>query len=411
MGGPPWPPLNEQALHRRGAATGGPPIQGYRSTLILPTMIEASPIYAERGQADPASDLAMPLYRHQPRRGLSIPAITVLDANGQVIEEEQRRVFRYLAQRGRGADILFGVGTTGEWNRISNGERQRLIWIETDEVARINKEISQLELQPVEAWVGVTATTRSDTLANIECAIEARADAAVIAPLSINDLGDIVSFFQQEVSSLFDHRGRSLPIFLYDNADIAADPNVPHIRTRDVKRLSRLPFIFGLKVSAPRRVLGNYTKGAGHFKDKGEFGIYIGNAMLMFQVFKMEEGFVGRVREYWNRYLLHNELPVGVVSGPANCLPREWQRAWRACFAADERLMAAYGAAFTEFERACRFSENGKPAAKMIACLKHALKIDGVVESDRVAAGTPALTGEQKKVFAADYQRIKEGLR
>ena len=47
----------------------------------------------------------------------------------------------------------------------------------------------------------------------------------------------------------------------------------------------------------------------------------------------------------------------------------------------------------------------------MIACLKHALKIDGVIESDRVAAGTPALTGEQKKVFAADYQRIKEGLR
>jgi dihydrodipicolinate synthase/N-acetylneuraminate lyase len=144
-------------------------------------MIEASPIYAERGQADPASDPATPRYRYQPRRGLSIPAITVLDPNGRVIEEEQRRVFRYLAQQGRGADILFGVGTTGEWNRISNSERQRLIWIETDEVARINQGISQLELQPVEAWVGVTATTRSDTLANIECAIEARADAAVIA--------------------------------------------------------------------------------------------------------------------------------------------------------------------------------------------------------------------------------------
>jgi len=44
-----------------------------------------------------------------------------------LIEDEQRAVFRYLVQQGRGADILFGVGTTGEWNRISNGERQRLI--------------------------------------------------------------------------------------------------------------------------------------------------------------------------------------------------------------------------------------------------------------------------------------------
>jgi hypothetical protein len=107
-------------------------------------------------------------FRYQTRRGLSIPAITVLDAAGRVIEEEQRRVFRYLAQGGYGADILFGVGTTGEWNRISNHERQRLIWIETDEVTRINQEASKRELRPVEAWVGVTAATRAETLANLE---------------------------------------------------------------------------------------------------------------------------------------------------------------------------------------------------------------------------------------------------
>src|SRR5436853_1864218 len=352
-----------------------------------------------------------PYWQYVPRRGLSIPSITVLDSAGNVIEDQQRRVLRHLAQNGLGADIIFGVGTTGEWNRLANRERQRLIGIQSDEIDRLNTDIHQHKRRPIEAWAGVTAATRAETLANLECALDARADAAVIAPLSIGDVSNITEFFQRDVSSLFDRAGRFLPVFLYDNADIAVDPRAPHLHTRDVKRLSRLPFIFGVKVSASRRVLGNYTKGAGHFKDKGEFGIYVGNAMLMFQVFKMEDGLVGRVREYWNRYLLHNELPVGVVAGPANCLPREWQRAWRACFAADERLMAIYGAAFTEFERACRFSENGKPAVKIIACLKHALKIDGVIESDRVAAGTPALTGEQKKVFAADYQRIKEGLR
>src|SRR5207249_8858638 len=136
---------------------------------------------------------------------------------------------------------------------------------------------------------------------------------------------------------------------------------------------------------ALRRVLGNYTKGAAHFKDKGEFGVYVGNAMLMFQVFNLEHGLLGRVREYWNRYLLHNELPIGVVSGPANALPREWQRAWRACFAGDERLMTIYRRAFEQFSEACKFTGDGKQVKKSIACLKHALKLCGVIDSDLVA--------------------------
>ena len=357
-----------------------------------------------------ASETHRAVGRYQPRRGLSIPAITVVDSHGRVIEDEQRRVFRHLAQQGRGADILFGVGTTGEWNRISNSERQRLIWIETDEVGQINREVSMRETEPLEAWVGVTGATRSETLANIECALDARADATVIAPLSITDLVDVVSFFQQDVSDLFDHRGRWLPVFLYDNADIAANPRNSHLRTRDVKQLSRLPFIFGLKVSASRRVLGNYTKGAGHFNDKEEFGVYIGNAMLMFQVFDLERGLMGRMREYWNRYLLHNELPVGVVSGPANVLPREWQRAWRACYAGDERLMSTYKLAFEQFGSACHFSRGNRRVEKMIACLKHALKLDGVIASDLVAEGTQGLDEEERRMFADRYSRIKEHL-
>jgi len=366
--------------------------------------------YAERADDDTCNKAAAERWRYAPPRGLSIPSITVLDQSGCVIESEQRDVFRFIAQAGSGADIIFGIGTTGESSRIRNTERQRLIWIETDEIARINAQVSRRGLRPIEAWVGVTAATRSETLANLECAIDAGADAVVIAPLSIRDAGDIIDFFQREVSDLFDHRGRWLPVFLYDNADIAADPRVSHVRTRIVKRLSRLSFIFGMKVSASRRVLGNYTKGAGHYKDKGEFGIYVGNAMLMFQVFKLEDGFIGRAREYWNRYLLHNELPIGVVSGPANALPREWQRAWRACYAGDERLMPIYQSAFDRFGSSCHFPQSGKPADKTIACLKRALKLDGVISSDFVAEQTPALTDEEGRKFASHYQKIKDDL-
>jgi len=368
--------------------------------------MEKSSIYASNLSTAFAAQTRRSSYH--PRHGLSIPVITVLDENERVIEEDQRRLFRYVIQDGKGADIIFGCGTTGEWNRISNTERQRLIRIEIDEVARINRDLP--DTPPVEAWVGVTGSTRLETLDNVKCALAAGADAAVIAPLSIVDLRDVISFFQREVSDLFDHQGRWLPIFLYDNADIAVNPRIPHVRTRDVKRLSRLHFISGLKVSASRRVLGNYTKGVGHFKEKGEFGIYIGNAMLMFQVFDMEQGLSGRIREYWNRYLLHNELPIGVVSGPANALPREWQRAWRACYSGDERLMSIYKAAFEQFEKACRSSRGGKTVEKTIACVKHALTLDGVITSDRVASGTPALDAEEMREFAVNYEALKKDL-
>jgi dihydrodipicolinate synthase/N-acetylneuraminate lyase len=344
--------------------------------------------------------------KYEPRRGLSIPTVTVLDTDGRVIEEQQRRLFRHNAQQGFGADIIFGVGTTGEYNRISNSERQRLMLIEVDEIANINRENADNDKPAVEAWVGVTAESCDDTLANIECALDAGADAAVIAPLSIADATDIEDFFQRRISDLFDHKGKALPVFLYDNADIAFDPKLSHIRTRDVKKLSRLPFICGVKVSASRKVLGNYTKGALHFKDKGEFGIYIGNAMLMFQVFKLEDGFAGLVREYWNRYLLRNELPIGVVSGPANVLPREWQRAWRASFTGDERLMRIYKQAFEDFGAACRFGRS----EKMLASFKYALKLDGVIESDLVGIGTPALDDDERKAFAQKYAAIKNRL-
>jgi dihydrodipicolinate synthase/N-acetylneuraminate lyase len=285
-----------------------------------------------------------------------------------------------------------------------------LINIETDEVARINRRLSAVGARSIEAWVGVTASSRKETLANIECALEAGADALVIAPLSISNLPDVVAFFQRDVSDLFDRRGSTAPVFLYDNADIAVNPRVPHIHTRDVKRLSRLPFVCGIKVSASRRVLGNYTKGALHFKDKGAFGVYVGNAMLIFQLFHFDDGPLGLLREYWNRYLLHDELPIGVVSGPANLFPREWQRAWRACYAGNEQLIPIYEKSFAEFSHACVFGRGGKLVDKMIACLKYGLKLDGVIESDLVAEGTPALTATERTQFASAVLRIRRTL-
>lgn len=346
--------------------------------------------------------------RPRVRRGLSIPSITVLDADGRIIEAEQRKLFRYNVQEGKGADIIFGVGTTGEFNRISNHDRQRLIAILSEEVGKINRELSEHKPSAVEGWAGVTAETKNLTLENIECAIDNQSDAIVIAPLTIGDLEDVVAFFHREISDLFDRRGQYVPIFLYDNRDIAADPKRQHIRTVDVKRLSRLPFVFGIKVSASRRVLGNYMRGASHYNDQGEFAIYIGNALLIFDVFHLESSPWGLVKEYWNRFLMHDSLPIGVISGPANVLPREWKRAWHAAYTGDEGLMRVFKEIFKDFEKAQKYTDRGKPVEKAIACFKTALVLDGVISSDAVAKGTPGFAEAERRRFAESYHRIKE---
>jgi hypothetical protein len=47
----------------------------------------------------------------------------------------------------------------------------------------------------------------------------------------------------------------------------------------------------------------------------------------------------------------------------------------------------------------------------MQACLKHALKLEGVIESDLVAKGTPELSEGERRQFADRYFIIKEQLK
>ncbi|MGH9846647.1 MAG: dihydrodipicolinate synthase family protein [Blastocatellia bacterium] len=348
-----------------------------------------------------------------PRRGLNVPVVTILDDAGRVIEDQQRRVIRHVVQNGFGADVIFGIGTTGEWNRLEHRETLRAMEIEIDEVRRINSSISNLQSpipNPVEIWIGVNGHTRAEILANLDAAIQLGADAAVIAPLAIEDLAEneIVRFFQRDVTNLLESACRNIPIFLYDNADIAAPGHAPHIRTHIVKHLSRLPWVRGIKVSASRRVIGNYARAALHYKLPGEFGIYIGNAMLIFEMYRPSHSLLGRFREGWRDYLLHSTPPLGVVSGPGNVLPREWQKAWRVVWAGDDELADAYEAVCLRFENICLFEENGRPVVKMIACLKYALELDGVIASSLVGKGTLPLSGEQKKIFEENYRAMRE---
>jgi dihydrodipicolinate synthase/N-acetylneuraminate lyase len=342
----------------------------------------------------------------RPRPGLSVPVVTVLDAQGELDPEGQRALVRFVAQEGYGADIVFAAGTTGEWDRIDNDVRQRVVQICAEEVAKCNAALGGSD-RPIEAWAGITAHTREDTLANLDFAIAHGADAAVLAPLSIEGVEDPVRFVARDVADLLDARSRRIPVYLYDNADIAVDPRVPHIRTRQVKAMSRLDFVRGIKVSAPKKVLGNYTRAASGFSERGQFGIYVGNAMLIFDLFRPRSGWLGVFTEHWNRYRLRGGLPIGVVAGPANALPREWARAWQVARAGDGERMELARRVAVAFGESCK-TPSGK---RSIACLKRALHHLGVIRCAAVAPGTPALAPEHAAAFDAAFEGVREQAR
>ena len=333
-----------------------------------------------------------------PRRGLSIPLLTALDRSGRFDEASERRLVRHAISEGFGADILFVGGTTGEALGLSAPLRETLTEAVLDEAraARVDR--------PVEVWAGVTARSAGGALDLLSHAVRAGADAVGIAPLSIADLQDIAGFFQHEVREALEGSGRMIPVFLYDNADLSVDPKVPHLKTALVKRLSRLEFVRGIKVSAPIQVLGHYAKAAGHFNARGAFGIYTGNARLIFDLFDTEKG---PFRRHLDRFLLSSSLPVGVVAGQANALPREWQNAWRVCLAGDDRASARYGEAFARLSAACR--PGGGPA-RSVACLKRALFTAGVLASDAVAPGTPPLAGDDAPAFDRVFEEVRKAL-
>jgi dihydrodipicolinate synthase/N-acetylneuraminate lyase len=337
----------------------------------------------------------------RPRRGLSVPVVSVLDRSGELREDDQRRLVRWVIQDGDGADVIFAAGTTGEWDRLPAALQRRVVRVCAEEAAKANAALGEHER--VEVWAGITAHSAVETLENLDAALAAGADAAVLAPLSIRGLADPVAFVAREVADLLDGARRRIPVYLYDNADIAADPKVPHIRTRQVKALSRLDFVRGIKVSAPLAVLGNYTRAAAGFRERGEFGIYVGNALLIFEIFQPRTGWLGVVGEHWQRRRMRGGLPVGVVAGPANPLPREWAHAWQACRAGDGERMAKVERVLAAF----RDATHGPGARRSVACLKRALLRIGVIGSDAVAEGTRALSPEQSAAFDAAFDDVR----
>lgn len=322
-----------------------------------------------------------------PKKGLNIPLVTIFDETGEIIEADQRRVIRYTIRDGDGADSIFLCGTTGEFNRMTNRQRQQLFAVGIDEVQRVNASLPADK--KIEAWVGVTAETKAETLENLKVARELKADLAVISPLTITDLQpeNIVDFFENEIAEIV---GDELPISLYDNPDIAANPDVAgNLTVEIIEELRRIPFVVALKASVTREVMQEFMNAFSGANGKPEFDIFYGNAPLIFVMDEMRS--VAQMSE--------QTRIAGVVSGTANVFPHEWKEAWEAAERGDAQSIESYRDAFADFEKLCRSSSENYAMTKLVAGIKRAMYKRKVISSPLVGAGTPALTAEEAKVI------------
>jgi dihydrodipicolinate synthase/N-acetylneuraminate lyase len=338
-----------------------------------------------------------------PRTGLNIPIVTALNEAGNLIEADQRRIVNHTIQHGRGAESLFICGTTGEFNRLTNPQRQRLMEVATDETRRVNAELTTGTI-PVEAWLGVTAETKAKTLENLQLAKELKADMAVIAPLAITDLAhdEVVEFFEGDVANTVGSNG-TLPIGLYENPDIAADPEVLGLLPiSTINKLRRLPIVACLKASTSREASREYLRAFTPTGENADFPLYFGNAPLIFdtEAIQREAGLTAS-----------RVLVAGVVSGTANLFPTEWRQAWQWVVADDRDRSAALWHSFADFIDSTDFPSESGVTSKLIAGIKQGLYSQGVISSPHVAKGTPALTEDEAEKVTENLDKVLSELR
>ncbi|MGH7442119.1 MAG: dihydrodipicolinate synthase family protein, partial [bacterium] len=331
-------------------------------------------------------------------QGLCVPMVTALDEGGAFDAPGQERLTDFLVRGdGGGAQALFSNGTSGEWTRLDPATRRRVS--ETVHYALSRGRGPRL-------WAGVSDRNARGITDNLEHALKLGAAAAVVAPLAVEDIPDVLALFHRHISPLYQRLGRGLPIFLYDNPDAYHLGAQDRLRTEEVKQLARLDYICGVKVSADARTAGNYLKGARNFKARHEFGVYLGQALQAFPLFEPDRGLWGRIRGRWRRFWVAPEAPQGLVPISANLFPGAWRRAWAACLAGDRAHMEAYRVALGRLHLAFRFGE----VHKGIACVKEALAAEGVLRGARLAEGTPALSREEREHWLKDYGSVKAEL-
>jgi len=104
------------------------------------------------------------------------------------------------------------------------------------------------------------------------------------------------------------------------------------MHTRDVKQMSRMDYVRGIKVTGRQGVLGNYTRAAVALQPRRRISRFMPATHISSSIFfAPPKRHARRTRHLLKPLLDARFAAVGVVAGPSNAMPREWQRALRVC--------------------------------------------------------------------------------
>ena len=312
------------------------------------------------------------------RSGLIVPAVTALNEKGELIQDEQRRLLRHCIEGG--ASAIFSPGTTGEFLQLRNGQRNLLMEIAVQEVARFRKQGLQAE-----AWPVVNGSSVSQTLDNVRLAAQLKVDTAVVAPLAIADLErEDIADFLGEVISIIDEYPERARLCLYENPEIAKHENLTLLPPDLVRKLGGISDIRGMKISAGADVVKSILENLRGLHRKEPFEVYVGYATL---IFSMD---------------IQNLPIAGIVAGAGNLFPRQWTRAWNAIATGDRARAAPYHKPLQDLETAI--------GAKYVSAIKWGLVEMGLLSGRYTATGTRTLSESEGQEFLMKFRESRREL-
>lgn len=232
-------------------------------------------------------------------REYSIPVISTEK------DEDFQNVIRHSAANGKGANIIFILGTTGEFYALPKDFRNHKMIVAANEIAKL-KESIECPIKPLELAVGITGESLDETIELAQYGEEQLKSYNIPGYLVL-----LAGYLAKDSKGRFTRRGipgivsevldntDDTRIILYTHSGMTGKKNM---RTATWKRLARHPRIEYLKVSATdKKRVKNYQKAA-----QENAKVIIGDADLA----------LGMPSD-------------GAVVGDGNILPVAWQIALR----------------------------------------------------------------------------------
>ncbi|MBW2978310.1 dihydrodipicolinate synthase family protein [Candidatus Woesearchaeota archaeon] len=200
-------------------------------------------------------------------------------------ESDFRNVIKHAYARGKGADIIFILGTTGGFYILPNSDKKGLVDIAVDEV----RKLIQGNGKPLELAIGVTGNNLDETVELAQYAEEKGADYAVLMPLYFSPKAT------DTVMTVVDET-KTIKLILYNHPGKSEGRNIGLDEWQSLSLHERIP---KLKDSS-----GDSDRARSYGTANGE--LHIGDEILGLSV-----------------------PSNGIVAGSSNILPIAWARAAR----------------------------------------------------------------------------------